>query len=105
MAGWDAALSAVPRAEAAVRNTRRIRPGDRALEEAREAGMTGHHPLGEEIQDFADGRLPPARREDLDAHLATCPQCGRERERLRWVKARAARLPVDERPPGHPVGA
>src|SRR5256712_13796330 len=103
MAGWDAALSAVPRAEAAVRNTRRIRPGDRALEEAREAGMTGHHPLGEEIQDFADGRLPPARREDLEAHLATCPQCGRELERLRWVKEGTARLPMHEPPPDLPA--
>src|SRR5437867_1948828 len=61
MAGWDAALSAVPRSEAAVRHTRGIRPGDRVPEEAREAGMTGYHPLGEEIQDFADGRLTPAR--------------------------------------------
>src|SRR2546422_4681554 len=71
MAGWDAALSAVPRSEAAVRHTRGIRPGDRVPEEAREAGMTGYHPLGEEIQDFADGRLTPARREDLEAHLST----------------------------------
>src|SRR6266571_5154399 len=59
----DAALSAVPRSEATVRHTRGIRPGDRVPEETREAGMTAHHPLGEEIQDFADGRLTPARRE------------------------------------------
>src|SRR5881409_2365408 len=72
MAGWDAALSAVPRSEAAVRHTRGIRPDDRVPEEAREAGMTGYHPLGEEIQDFADGRLTPARREDLEAHVARC---------------------------------
>src|SRR5438552_10647169 len=98
MAGWDAALSAVPRSEAAVRHTRGIRPGDRVPEEAREAGMTGHHPLGEEIQDFADGRLTPARREDLEAHLATCPQCGRELERLRWVKEGTARLPMHKPP-------
>jgi len=60
--------------------------------------MTGYHPLGEEIQDFADGRLTPARREDLEAHLATCPQCGRELERLRWVKEGTARLPMHEPP-------
>jgi len=65
--------------------------------------MTGHHPLGEEIQDFADGRLPPARREDLEAHLATCPQCARELERLRWVKEGTARLPMHEPPPDLPA--
>ena len=65
--------------------------------------MTGYHPLGEEIQDFADGRLTPARREDLEAHLATCPQCGRELERLRWVKEGTARLPIHEPPPDFPA--
>jgi len=65
--------------------------------------MTGHHPLGEEIQDFADGRLTPARREDLKAHFATCPQCGRELERLRWVKEGTAHLPMHEPPPDLPA--
>jgi len=65
--------------------------------------MTGHHPLGEEIQDFADGRLTPARREDLERHLATCPQCGRELERLRWVKQGTAHLPMHEPPPDLPA--
>src|SRR3989454_9859201 len=103
MAGWDAALSAVPRSEAAVRHTRGMRPGDWIPEETREARMTGHHPLGEEIQDFADGRLTPARREDLEAHLAMCRQCGRELERLRWVKEGTARLPMREPPPDLPA--
>src|SRR5213593_121160 len=103
MAGRDAALSAVPRPEAAVRHTRGIRPGGRVPEKAREARMTGHHPLGEEIQDFADGRLTPARREDLEAHLATCPQCARELEKLRWVKEGTARLPMHEPPPDLPA--
>src|SRR5213594_176829 len=103
MAGWDAALSAVPRSEATVRHTRGIRPDDRVPEETREAGMTAHHPLGEEIQDFADGRLTPARREDLEAHLATCPQCGRELGKLRWVKEGTARLPIHEPPPDLPA--
>src|SRR5437867_7239185 len=103
MAGWDAALSAVPRSEAAVRHTRGVRPGDRVPEETREAGMTGHHPLGEEIQDFVDGRLTPAHREEVEAHLATCPQCGREIEKLRWVKEGTARLPMREPPPDLPA--
>src|SRR5437867_7650354 len=103
MAGRDLALSAVSRSEAAVRHTRGVRPSDRVPGEAREARMRGHHPLGEEIQDFADGRLPPARREELEAHLATCPQCGRELERLRWVKAGTARLPMHEPPPDLPA--
>src|SRR5947199_1770358 len=103
MAGWDAALSAVPCSEAAVRHTRGIRAGDRVPEEAREAGMTAHHPLGEEIQDFADARLTPARREDLERHLATCPQCSRELERLRWAKQGTAHLPMHEPPPDLPA--
>src|SRR5881396_2682270 len=103
MAGWEAALSAVPRSEAAVRHTRGIRAGDRVPEEAREAGMTAHHPLGEEIQDFADARLTPARREDLERHLATCPQCSRELERLRWAKQGTAHLPMHEPPPDLPA--
>src|SRR5881296_4765317 len=103
MAGWDAALSAVPRSEATVRHTRGIRPDDRVPEETREAGMTARHPLGEEIQDFADGRLTAARREDLEAHLATCPQCGREVEKLRWVKEGTARLPMHEPPADLPA--
>src|SRR5213594_1743069 len=103
MAGWDAALSAVPRSEATVRHTRGIRPDDRVPEETREAGMKEPHPLGEEIQDFADGRLMPARREELEAHLATCPKCSRELERLRWVKEGTARLPMHEPPPDLPA--
>src|SRR5216110_422073 len=103
MAGWDAALSAVPRSEAAVRHTRGIRAGDRVPEEAREAGMTAHHPLGEEIQDFADARFTPARREDLERHLATCPQCSRELERLCSAKQGTAHLPMHEPPPDLPA--
>ncbi len=60
--------------------------------------MTAHHPLGEDIQDFADGRLTPARRDDLETHLTTCRQCRRELERLRWVKEGTTRLPVPEPP-------
>jgi anti-sigma factor RsiW len=60
--------------------------------------VTEHHPPGEEIQDFADGRLTPARRATLAAHFAICPQCGRELERLRWVKEGTARLPLHEPP-------
>src|SRR5437867_12261455 len=103
MAGRDLALSAVSRSEAAVRHTRGVRPSDRVPGEAREAGLTAHHPLGEEIQDFADARLTPARREDLERHLATCPQCSREIEKLRWVKEGTARLPIHDPPPDLPA--
>ena len=65
--------------------------------------MRGHHPLGEEIQDFADARLTPARREDLERHLATCPQCSRELERVRWAKQGTAHLPMHEPPPDLPA--
>src|SRR5881397_267472 len=103
MAGWDVALSTVPGSKAAVCHPRGIRPGDRVPEEAREAGMMAQHPLGEEIQDFADGRLTPVRRVDLEAHLAMCPQCARELERLHWVKEGTARLPMHEPPPDLPA--
>lgn len=61
--------------------------------------MTAPHPLGEELQDFVDHRLAPARRKDLEAHLTTCQRCGHEVERLRWVKAGTAHLPMHDPPP------
>jgi len=65
--------------------------------------MTDQHPRGEEIQDLADGRLPPAHRQALEAHLATCPQCTRQLERLRWVKDGTARVPILEPPADLPA--
>jgi len=53
------------------------------------------------LQDTIDGRLDAAAQAALDAHLASCEQCQRELEALRWTKAhvgRAARavdVPVD----------
>lgn len=65
--------------------------------------MSEYHPPGEDIQELADGRLPPGRREELEGHLATCPQCARQLARLRWVKEGTARVPVHQPPPDLPA--
>lgn len=57
--------------------------------------------LGEAIQDLLDGRVEAESRAGMEAHLAQCSQCRREREALRWVKGAVSRetarheLPVD----------
>ncbi|HEV8264863.1 MAG TPA: zf-HC2 domain-containing protein [Gemmatimonadales bacterium] len=56
--------------------------------------------LGATLQDFLDGRLPDARRAEVEAHLDQCPQCRGELEALRWVRDVALRrLPGEEVPP------
>ncbi|HXV64685.1 MAG TPA: zf-HC2 domain-containing protein [Vicinamibacteria bacterium] len=42
------------------------------------------------LQDALDGRLVPHERAELDEHLASCSDCRRELEALRWTKAQAA---------------
>jgi anti-sigma factor RsiW len=41
------------------------------------------------LQDAIDGRLDAAARAELDAHLASCEQCRRELDALRWTKTQA----------------
>jgi len=54
-----------------------------------------------ELDAFADGSLPAARRGELARHLADCEDCRREVEQLRSLFAAARRLPHEIAPPGH----
>ncbi len=57
------------------------------------------HPPGEEIQALLDGRLELARRAEIEAHVADCPQCRQTLAALSWARQAVARLPVQEPPP------
>lgn len=46
---------------------------------------SGEH-LGDQLQEFLDGRLDSAARRAVEAHIAACRPCRRELEMLRWVK-------------------
>ena len=57
------------------------------------------HPT-EALQDVLDHRLDPAKRAEVEAHLADCDRCRRELEVLRWTKdllrsASGSELPLD----------
>lgn len=54
--------------------------------------------LGERIQDLLDGRLGAVERAQAETHLAACPQCRRELEAMRWVKAASRKLPQEAVP-------
>jgi len=62
-----------------------------------------HHPPGEDLQDLLDGRLLSARRAEIEAHVADCPQCRQTLATLSWARQAAARLPVHEPPPELPT--
>ena len=57
------------------------------------------HPAGEELQELLDGRLEPARRAEIEAHVADCPACRQTLAALSWARQAATRLPVHEPPP------
>jgi len=54
--------------------------------------------LGEDLTALLDGALDGARRAEAEAHLAGCPACRAERDRLAGALARLAALP----PPAEP---
>ena len=61
--------------------------------------MASFNHLGDEIQDYLDGRLDQPNRARVEEHLSTCAQCRREIGALRWVKTDAlGRLPTQEVP-------
>ena len=61
--------------------------------------MESFNHLGDELQDFLDGRLAEPNRARVEEHLSTCAQCRREIGALRWVKNEAlGRLPAEEVP-------
>jgi len=51
------------------------------------------HPV-EELTALLDGALPGARRTEVEAHLAGCPACRAERNRLAGATALLAALPA-----------
>ena len=60
--------------------------------------MTRHYEV--ELLDAVDGRLGPAARREVDAHLAECNTCRSSFEQLRWVRqVLAANQPAEELPP------
>jgi len=79
--------------------------------------MTGHIPI-EDLSARVDDALPPARRDQVDAHLAVCQACRAEFASLAWttdfVRAaplaplpagRTLRVPVEEEPASEPPRA
>src|SRR5262245_39333845 len=52
--------------------------------------------LGLTLQDYLDGRIYPARRAEVRAHLEGCPQCRRELEALGWARDVALKRLVAE---------
>ena len=55
--------------------------------------------FGDELQDFLDGRLDEPKRSRVEEHLATCDQCRRELEALRWLARDVlGTLPAEEVP-------
>lgn len=61
--------------------------------------MTASSHLGDQLQDFLDGRLDEADRSRVEAHVTSCAQCRRELDALRWVRTAAReQLPVEEVP-------
>jgi anti-sigma factor RsiW len=54
------------------------------------------HPL-DDLTALLDGALPPARRDEVERHLAGCPACRAERDRLAAAVGALSALPA---PPG-----
>jgi|GEM_PF-1978442 hypothetical protein len=65
--------------------------------------MSAHIPL-EDLSAHIDGALPPARRDQVDAHLATCEECRREYESLLWTVEFTRSLPRARMPEGASLG-
>jgi anti-sigma factor RsiW len=56
--------------------------------------------LVELVTDYLEGALPPAEVRRFDAHLATCPHCGRYLEQIRAAVKAAGRVGEEAWPPG-----
>jgi hypothetical protein len=56
------------------------------------------HELDARLDDWVDGALPAAERQQVEAHLASCPSCRESERRLRQVLAHAAALPRSASP-------
>ncbi|HET7791176.1 MAG TPA: zf-HC2 domain-containing protein [Gemmatimonadales bacterium] len=64
------------------------------------------HPEREvELNEYADGSITPEARRELERHLAECPACARDLERLRDLLRGASLLPRGIAPPRDRAGA
>lgn len=63
------------------------------------------HPPFERLSDFVDGRLAPASRLEIEAHLALCSRCARDRDRLETLLDQSRALPDEVAPPPEIWGA
>ncbi|MFN2115735.1 MAG: anti-sigma factor family protein [Anaerolineae bacterium] len=61
--------------------------------------MNDHIPL-EDLSAWIDDQLAPARREQVDAHIATCAKCREQLESLRWSVGLTRAMPKTPLPPG-----
>ncbi len=57
------------------------------------------HPSFDELNDFVDDRLTPAGRLDLETHLALCPRCAGDRDRLELLLDQSRSLAAEVEPP------
>jgi len=60
---------------------------------------TESHPSFEELSDFVDGRLTAVSHRQIETHLALCPRCARDRDRLETLLDRSRALPAEVAPP------
>ena len=58
----------------------------------------------DQLDDYVDGTLDEAAFQEMELHVATCPECRTEERSLRALLAHAAALPV-ERPPSRDLWA
>lgn len=52
-----------------------------------------HNHIIEQLSAYIDGQLSPAKRAEVDSHLASCPACMRELETLQWTVALVRAVP------------
>ena len=57
------------------------------------------HPSFDALGDFVDGRLSPAKRREVETHLALCSRCARDRERLEALLDQTHALAAEIEPP------
>jgi anti-sigma factor RsiW len=61
--------------------------------------MMNHPEIRDRLNDFADGDLPAAEREEVQKHLAACAECSLEVEAIHGLRAQARALPREIAPP------
>jgi hypothetical protein len=60
--------------------------------------MTTHESILSQLDDYLDGLLEPNEKQEVDAHLASCPACAHELQSLRNLLSEARQLPEEIEP-------